>query len=383
MNRNDSTVTAMLVDRLHPRMCGVSRYMLGLASHPDPVASGVDLRVLHHGRQRRAADWQRDFGAGARPWPLATRCDHRILGPAIRRVTRAEVVHYPFHYLPDNWMLGTSQKIVTVHGASAFSADLQDPDRGNRIRRSFHLALDQLRAVVTVSEWSKDEIVRHFQIPREIIRVIPHGVDSKVFRPRGPGDVPSINVPYLLHVGPAVRRKNLLTLVRAFAMLAKEHRVRQHLVLAGAAGQETGALAREVERLGVASRVHFVGPVDEASLVNLYQFADAFVFPSFYEGFGLPVIEAMACGTPVLTSACSALPEVGGTAAAYFDPKDVESVAASCLAVIEDPVERASMSERGTAQASRFSWQTCSEAHLTLYKQVADAGTNDSSRRPL
>jgi glycosyltransferase involved in cell wall biosynthesis len=133
------------------------------------------------------------------------------------------------------------------------------------------------------------------------------------------------------------------------------------------------AVKSEVTRLGLTDDVFFAGPIRDDVLVKLYNCASIFVFPSLYEGFGLPVLEAMACGTPVVTSNCTALPETaGGAAALVDDPTDVGNIADVIRQVLKDPTIQETLRRRGLVRAQEFSWQACAIAHLELYRQVAE-----------
>lgn len=378
-------IHTLLIDRTpHQRMNGVARYMLGLTSHPDPHAMGIDLRILNWGRELTPERWRQQFAPSVQPHHLATWLNRQLLRPLRQACSRADVIHYPFHYLPSDWTSGAGAKIITVHGASAFSQALWEPERGNGIKRGLHRGIDRLAKIITVSEWSKKEIVEYFGLPSEKVVVIPNGVELERFRPlQTPADkqlldnwlnrVLNIKAPYLLHVGPSEPRKNVLTLVRAFAELKQRCRIPHMLVLAGAHGRHATAVAQEIERQGIANAVVKTGSVDDAALVNLYNGADLLIFPSLYEGFGIPVLEAMACGTPVVTANVTALPEIVGDAALLVDdPTDSAALAHLCEKVLGDAGLQARLRESGLAHVQSYSWVRSAAMHLTLYKEIAE-----------
>jgi glycosyltransferase involved in cell wall biosynthesis len=250
------------------------------------------------------------------------------------------------------------------------------------LKQQIHSGLSKLACVITVSQWSKREVVAAYDLQPDLVKVIPNGVDLTRFRllPRDDKakaqswlqETLGIEGLYLLYVGPCSPRKNTLGLVQAFGLLKQRQYIPHRLVLAGGPGQYLPTVKAEVARLNLTDDVVFAGLVDDETLVRLYNVASAFVFPSLYEGFGLPVLEAMACGTPVVTSNCTALPETAGDAAALVeDPRDVGSLAGAIQQVLEDSVVRDTLVQRGLARAREFSWQACATAHLKLYRQVA------------
>ena len=166
------------------------------------------------------------------------------------------------------------------------------------------------------------------------------------------------------------QHKNLTTLIQAYARLPASA---PPLAIAGAWDARYPEAKTTAQTLGLGSRVRFLGPVDEADLPALYTAATAFVFPSFYEGFGLPVLEAMACGTPVACSNVSSLPEVAGDAALLFAPGDARALAGALERLIEDHALRAELRQLGLAQAARFTWAHTAAATLGVYRKLLDS----------
>jgi glycosyltransferase involved in cell wall biosynthesis len=179
-----------------------------------------------------------------------------------------------------------------------------------------------------------------------------------------------IEFPYILYVGSIEPRKNLPRLLVAYAHLRRRGSTRWRLVVAGPRKWKSGPVYDAVARLELAEHVHFAGFVPEADLPALYNGADLFAFPSLYEGFGLPVLEAMACGTPVVTANTSSLPEVAGAAALLVDPSDVEEIAGALRRVLEDPALARDLRERGLARAAQFSWERTARATVAVYEKV-------------
>jgi glycosyltransferase involved in cell wall biosynthesis len=175
--------------------------------------------------------------------------------------------------------------------------------------------------------------------------------------------------PYLLYVGSLEPRKNLIRLLEAFALLGQDRR-RTKLVIVGAPKWQTSPILRRVRELGIEQEVRFLGPVPDDELPSLYSAAQLLVLPSLYEGFGLPVLEAMACGAPVVASNVSAIPEVAGDAAILVDPFDTRSISRAIARVLEDRALAEQMRARGLAQASRFSWELNIRDTCQIYEKV-------------
>jgi glycosyltransferase involved in cell wall biosynthesis len=177
--------------------------------------------------------------------------------------------------------------------------------------------------------------------------------------------------PYLLGLGTVEPRKDLPTLVRAFAALAGE--LPHRLVLAGLAGWGAGELDAAVAASGVADRILVPGYVPEADKAALLTGADVFAYPSRYEGFGLPVLEAMACGTPVVTTTGGSLPEVAGDAATLIEPGDADALAAALAKLAADPAARQDAAARGRQRAATFTWEHCATRTAAAYRRAAAA----------
>ncbi len=234
--------------------------------------------------------------------------------------------------------------------------------------------LQHADAVIAISQATKDDLVRSFQV--DPARIPCHGAGRRprsiCMRPQpemleqlraGTGLVP----PYLLAVGTLEPRKNLIALLHAYATLPPSV---PPLVLAGGQGWGNNPLAAVIEQLGLRERVRLIGYVPDEFLPALYSGAEFFVYPSLYEGFGLPVLEAMACGTPVITSNVSSLPEVAGNAAVLVNPKDVRSIADAISIVWQTPELRQRMRIEGLAQAATFTWQRTARETIAVYLQA-------------
>lgn len=233
------------------------------------------------------------------------------------------------------------------------------------------------RLIITPSQSARTDLARLFRIPQEKIRAIPHAPDSN-FQPRCDRESLAliekrygVRRPYLLYVGTLEPRKNLGRAATAFSRIAgrfPEHR----FYLAGDLGWQSKALIRTLEALPHRDRIQRLGYVAEEDLAALYSNAELFVYPSLYEGFGFPVVEAMACGVPVLTSDTSSLTEIARGAAFLVDPYDVESIAASMEQGLSDEHERQRSRSAGLARARSFSWEQTARETLAVYEEALE-----------
>jgi glycosyltransferase involved in cell wall biosynthesis len=228
--------------------------------------------------------------------------------------------------------------------------------------------------IITVSENSKGDIINYLGIPPETIFVIPEGKDDK-FKPQNdPETVSEIRNKYglrrafILHVGTLEPRKNLVGLIRAYhrSRARKEYQ----LVMAGGKGWMYKEIFKTVGKLGLSREVIFTGYVPEDDLPALYNASSLFVFPSLYEGFGLPPLEAMACGTPVITSSVSSLPEVTADAAILVDPFNIEEIKDSIDSVLSDQELASSLKKKGLERAALFTWEKTAQKTLEVYRRV-------------
>jgi alpha-1,3-rhamnosyl/mannosyltransferase len=233
------------------------------------------------------------------------------------------------------------------------------------------LAVRTATKVLAISAATRDDLARTFRMPHERICVTHLAADA-AFYPRPADESASVRAryrlpeDYLLYFGINKPHKNLLRLVEAYARL----RHAPPLVLAGRADPRYPQARHRAAAFGMADRVVFVGDVASVDVPALYSGATLFIFPSLYEGFGLPPLEAMACGVPVLCSDRSSLPEVVGDAALTFDPTDIESIADAMQRGLADGDLRASLRERGRVQAARFSWERTAQATLAAYREA-------------
>jgi glycosyltransferase involved in cell wall biosynthesis len=270
--------------------------------------------------------------------------------------------------------------VVSVHDVSYLEHPEYFPAwRARQLQFTVGRTVRRAARILTVSEFSRAAILRAYGDLDEDRVVVVSNAASPEFRPR-PREMAAeavrgrfgIAAPIVLTVGDLLPRKNQVGLIEAFARLVRAcPQLKHHLVVAG---QETW-FARQVRQAaahsGVGERIHFPGFVSDAEMLSLYGACDAFVFPSFYEGFGLPPLEAMACGRAVACADVSALPEVVDGAAILFDPYDVDEIARAMKDLLVDAELRARMERLGLQRAARFSWKQSAAETLDVFRQVA------------
>lgn len=265
------------------------------------------------------------------------------------------------------------REIVTIHDVFPLTGhDYSTPTFQRKFSALLIEAAQRAARVITPSQYTADELARHVGVRREKICVIPEGVNlpQETLSPEtrlqerekwvGKGNA------LILVVGVIQTRKNTLGALRALEHLPASCR----MVLAGGDGYGSEPVHEYVRQAGLRERVKILGHTTHANLVSLYQAANVMLFPSFEEGFGLPVLEAMAYGLPVVTSNASSLPEVGGEAALYVNPHDIADISDKTLQAIEDKELRLRMIRAGLLRAQEFSWRRAAEQTMRVYEQV-------------
>ncbi|NJP05571.1 MAG: glycosyltransferase family 4 protein [Chloroflexaceae bacterium] len=291
-----------------------------------------------------------------------------------------DILFVPAHVLP---LYHPARSVVTLHdlGYLAFP-EAHPPARRLELHLTTLWSARTARRIIAVSEATREALVHCYGIDRSAIAVVHHGL-SPMFRPvQHPHTVRSILArchcneqaplpPYLLFIGTVQPRKNLARLIDALALVVHRGDLpapyeNLHLIIVGKRGWLDEAIISRAAEQGIAERVCFAGYVADQDLPALLSAALAFVFPSLHEGFGMPVLEAMACGTPVLTSNTSSLPEVAGDAALLVNPHSTPALAAALVRLLNDTALRADLRERGLARAAQYTWERCARQTLSI-----------------
>lgn len=361
------------------RQAGVSRYIAELLRAFAAGGDGAHEYLAYAGPERPPAGFAPGGGVRWRHSRLPTaRAPVRIAweqaaGPVVARRDRLDLLHGPVNVLP---LLAPCPGVITVHDL-AFLAHPETHGAGRRRYLTLLTALSARRAarIIAVSAFTGDELVRRLRVPRRKIAVV-HNAADPAFRPLPADAVARFRAErglperIVLFVGTLEPRKNLTGLLDAFARIAPA--TDATLVVGGGKGWLFDEIFARVERLGLAGRIRFVGYLPEDELPLWYNAAEVFAYPSRYEGFGLPPLEALACGTPVVTSSASSLPEVVGDAALLADPADPAALAAALSRALGDPDLRARLRERGPRRAADFSWSRTAAATRAVYDAVLD-----------
>jgi glycosyltransferase involved in cell wall biosynthesis len=302
--------------------------------------------------------------------------EHISIPWKLRRIG-ADLLHSPHYVLP---LLSHVPTVVTIHDCIHLLFPQYLPNRlaARYARFMMGQAVKRSAVVLTVSEASRKDILRFYPgTDPERIRVVPNAIDPEIVEDPGPEEAArvkeryQIQGRYILYAGNIKPHKNLERLIQAFGILKRRagHEDLKLLII-GDEINRYGSLRRCVESTGVRQDVRFFGFVPDRTLAVLYRLASVFAFPSLYEGFGLPPLEAMACGTPVVTSRISSLPEVVDDAALLVDPYDVEEIAAALGRVLVDQDLRDALLAKGRKRACLFSWQRSVQAILAIYMAV-------------
>ena len=303
-----------------------------------------------------------------RPVPLnshpAAPLDSWFLARALRKLEGTDLFFSPGYNTP---LSCPAPFVFTIHDLThIYCPESSRPQIQLYYSTVMKRACRRAARVLTISDFTRNQIIAWSGVSPETVVSVAIGVDL-AFRPEG--ESYELPFPFLLAVSNRKPHKNEFRIVQAFAKANLDSHI--HLVFTG---KPTSELARWIEAQGVRPRVEFVGMVPEHRLPSLYRRATALIFPSLYEGFGLPIVEAMACGTPVLTSNITAMPETAGDAALFVDQRSVEQIANGMEQIVKDNFLRQRMREQGLARAARFSWsESCSQVRRLLAESMINA----------
>ncbi len=372
-----SGVARIAIDARKWRDYGIGTYVrnivraLALIDHENTY-----FLFCHHEDVPTLKDLSENFVPVVNESPGYSIREHWSLPAQVRRLG-ADLFHEPHYVLPI--LLGT-KSVVTVHDCIhlRFPEYLPNPGAIHYARYMMGSAIRRSRVVFTVSEASKRDILHFFpKTAPDRIHVVSNAIDADLLEAPDQEELDRVKERYqiaqrfILYAGNIKPHKNLPRLIEAFARLrATPGHEDVHLMIIGDEIGKTPELRRKVESFRLRPFVRFFGFVPERTLAALYRLASVFVFPSQYEGFGLPPLEAMACGTPVVTSNVSSLPEVVGDAAVLVDPHDGEAIADGLSRVLDDPAFANELREKGRLQAKKFNWDDSARKTLAGYREA-------------
>lgn len=364
---------------VHQR-AGLARYTERLATTLwRDAGDGIDLSLFYnsHGGRRPPPSLDpipaRAIPLGQHPWRLGALASQLLRAPLLERVLPAgELYHATEHLLPSI----SRPSVMTVHDL-IFERFPQHHTRANRafLRVAMPLFVRRAAAVIAVSEHTRRDLLELYGTPPHKVFVVDEGIDEQ-FRPAQAARVERVREryalrrPYLLMVGTLEPRKNHSLAFQALARL-KADGWRHALVVAGAHGWLFDSVQRQVDALGLSDDVVFIGRVPDEALPSLYSGAASVLMPSLYEGFGFPVLEAMACAAPVVCSRASSLPDVAGDAALFFDEMTPQSLAAAVRRLLVDPSLAEELRSRGPRRAARYCWRRAAAETVQVYRAAA------------
>jgi glycosyltransferase involved in cell wall biosynthesis len=359
---------------LRPARTGVGYYTEHLLHHLVKECTDDEIIVVSN----RPVDTTYPLPPGIRVVTSTSRVPRlvwmQMLAPRLLRRLRVDVAHFTNGMVPVALSVPT---VVTIHDMSLTMFPKYHPPRRVLLNRPLvDVAARRADAIITVSESAKRDIVRLYGSQAERIHVV-HEAAAPAFQPiRDPAVLERVRRRYdlaerfILYVGTIEPRKNLPKLIEGFASRRKSGQLPHQLVCAGPYGWLSRDIEDLIDRLQIEDAVRFTGYVPFDDLATLYSLAEMFVFPSLYEGFGLPVIEAMACGTPVVTGHVAALDEIGGGALEQVARLDADSLGDAIVRLAGDPGRREMLSARGLQRAHMFSWERAARETLKVYRDT-------------
>jgi glycosyltransferase involved in cell wall biosynthesis len=362
---------------------GIGRYTRGLVGALAALDRQNQYTLFCAGRapgadSTGAAGWPSNFRVRVVPWQarhlgIAWHRLHLPL-PAEWLAGPTDLFHSPDFTLPP---LARARGVVTVHDLSFLTVpECADPRLRAFLERAVPGAVRRARRVLADSASTANDLNRLLGVPAEKISIVPAGIEARFQPVRDPACLARVRARYslperfILGLGTLEPRKNFVRLIQAYAELQRRAPLPQNLVIAGGPGWLYEGIYAEARRQAAPERICFPGFVADEDLPALYTLADAFAFPSLYEGFGIPPLEAMGCGTPVICANNSSLPEAVGDAALLVDATDVGGLAGGLLGLLGDGALRARLVTAGLARAGRFTWSDAAAGLLAAYRQA-------------
>lgn len=356
---------------------GISEYVYELLLKLYPLASSSDNFIIYLkdqpiGFPKTSAYWTYKIFGPKKLWtqfalPLKL-FTHR---------KKPDIFFSPAHYAP---RISPVPTVISIMDLAFFHfPDYFTKKDLTQLHRWTSYSIKQAKAIITISEASKNDIISLYHINKEKIHVVYPGIkevkslDPHIYSMEELQSRYNISKNYLLFVGTLQPRKNIARLIEAFSKVVANEGVSTELqlVVVGKKGWKYEEILNAPRKFGVEDRVKFLDFVDDSNLVLLYKNAQIFVWPSLYEGFGLPILEAMQNNCPVITSNISSMPEAGGDAALYVDPMDVDDIAKKIQKVLSDKKLRLHMIEKGNKHIKKFSWDHAAKKTLEVLREVA------------
>ncbi len=363
------------IDARKLRDYGIGTYIRNLLRHLSRIDQATEYVLLCQDQDCGiAAGLGENFRTVSERSP-AYSVSEQLRVPMCLRREGIDLFHAPHYVLPP---LTPCKTIVTIHDCIHLRFPQYLPNRlaYAYARTSLWLATHRSNRILTVSAASKRDILKYFHVPPEKIDVIYNAIDERFGEAPDPQEIAHVRERYqlddrfVLYAGNIKPHKNLERLIEAFFTLRKSGFEQVKLLIIGDEISKYATLRRAVHKYKLHKHVRFFGFVPDKTLAILYRLADVFVFPSLYEGFGLPPLEAMASGTPVITSNVSSLPEVVGDAALLIDPYDPEAIAEAIRRVLSEPALRSDLRERGFRRVREFSWERSVSRVRDIYEEV-------------
>ncbi len=309
------------------------------------------------------------------PYRLSTLFLEKLSVPVELIMGKTDIFHGPCFFIPNHIFC---KSVVTIHDLMFLRhPEYLQPDSIAHFRKITHASVNRSDAIITVSNSSKNDVVEMLKVPEEKIRVIYNGVASR-FRPvKEKAKIEEIKArygiqgqQYILFTGNIEPKKNIETLIRAYMELRNTTIYKYPLLIVGNKEWHFEAVWKVVQQLRAEKDIVFTDFVDDEDLPHLYSNAELFVFPSLYEGFGLPVIEAMACGVPVVSSNTTSIPEIANGAAILVDPLNAGEIAGAMYSILSDSKLKSRLVTKGLERAREFSWEKAARETLKLYHEI-------------
>ena len=287
---------------------------------------------------------------------------------------KLDIYHSPDFVLPPVWRARTA---LTVHDLSFLRhPECSSPPLLNYLLGNVPRSIGRADAILADSQNTRDDLIDLLHVPPDRVHVVYPGVEERFSPERDESQIDEVvrryqvRRPFILGVGTLQPRKNFPRLMRAFDLLRQERAVPHQLVIAGVQGWLSEEIQETLSELDLGDDIRLTGFVADEDLPDLYRAADLFAFPSLYEGFGIPVLEAMGCGTPVVTSNVSSLPEVAGDAALLVPPEDVQALAEAMWRLVDDDALRVGLRLKGYQLVNRFTWPQAAKRLLSVYQEL-------------